>query len=581
MTSDPMTGNAMTSGPVTSGPVTMDVNLADLCAAIAAALPDRCALVCDGDRLSYPELIARSNQVAQHLIGAGLEPDENVGLYLLNSAAYIESLLGCMVARAVPVNINYRYTGNELSYLLRSGQLAALVVDAEHAALAAAVAPSCPSLRHVLIVGGDPQAVSFPAGITVLGYEAAVGTAPATRPENGRNGGDKLIIYTGGTTGLPKGVLWRHEDFFFSALAGGNHYGPPRLSVEEIVAAAAEVPSAGYLITAPMMHGAGTYTLFSAFLLGSKVVISRRFDAAQTLRLVRDEQAMALAVVGDAMARPLADELAAHPGEYDLSSLFILGSGGALLSDSVRAQWQGLLPDLYITNRFGASETGTDGQLDRGEDGQPRLVHSGNVQVLDEQLRPVPAGQTGRIAKSGHVPLGYFGDEAASRATFPVIDGVRFALLGDLARVEDDGSIVVLGRGSTCINTGGEKVFPEEVEQVLKAHPAVLDAVVAGVPDDRFGERVAAVVELRTSGSTGASVPASAQAGAVSAGAAAGDAGATAVVSAEELREHCRAMIAGYKVPARIVFVPSVVRSPSGKADYPWARGVLAGAQAG
>jgi 3-oxocholest-4-en-26-oate---CoA ligase len=526
----------------------MDMNLADLVGAIATALPDRCALVCDGERLSYPELMDRSSQVAQYLIGAGIQPDETVGLYLLNSVAYIEALLGCMLARAIPVNINYRYTGNELSHLFGGARLAGLVVDAEHAALAAAVAPGCPSLRTVLITGRLAGPVVFPGSVQVADFATATAAAPARRPDNGRGGDDKLIIYTGGTTGLPKGVLWRHEDFYFSALAGGNHYGPPRLSVAAVVAAAAEVPSAGYVITAPMMHGAGTYTLFSAFLLGSKVVLSRRFDAAHTLRLVTAERAMALAVVGDAMARPLVDELAGHPGEYDLSSLFIFGSGGALLSPSVRAQLQQLYPDLYITDRFGASETGTDGQLDRGADGRQRLGHSGNIQVLDDALRPVPPGGTGRIAKSGHVPLGYLGDDQATRATFPVIDGVRWALLGDLARVDEDGSIVVLGRGSTCINTGGEKVFPEEVEQVLKAHPAVLDAVVAGVADERFGERVAAVVALRPD----------------------------AAASADGLRSHCRESLAGYKVPARIEFVPVVVRSPSGKADYRWARGALA-----
>ena len=529
----------------------MDVNLADLVAAVGAALPDRCALVCGGDRLSYPELTARSNQVAWHLAGAGLAPDEPVGLYLLNSAAYIEALLGCMVARAIPVNINYRYTGHELEQLLGSAKLAALVVDAEHAGLAAAVAPSCPTLRYVLITGRDPArpAPRFPAGVTTADYGPAVAAAPAHRPDNGRSGDDKLIIYTGGTTGLPKGVLWRHEDFFFAALAGGNHYGPPRQSVDEIVTAAAAVPPAGYVITAPMMHGAGTYTLFSAFLLGATVVLSRKFDAAATLRQVKAERAMVLQVVGDAMARPIADELAARPGEYDLSSLLVLGSGGALLSASVREQLHALLPAVHITDRFGASETGTDGELSRDSGGQPRLTHAGNVHVLDESLRPVPPGGTGRLAKSGHVPLGYYGDEPATRATFPVLDGVRYALLGDLARVADDGSTVVLGRGSTCINSGGEKVFPEEVEQALKAHPAVLDAVVAGVPDERFGERVAAVVGLRP--------------------------GASA--AEEELREHCRATIAGYKVPARIVVVPAVVRSPSGKADYRWARKVLAG----
>ena len=353
--------------PRAGASMNMDVNLADLVAAVGAALPDRCALVCDGDRLSYPELTARSNQVARHLAGAGLAPDEPVGLYLLNSAAYIEALLGCMVARTIPVNINYRYTGHELAQLLGSARLAALVVDAEHAGLAAEVAPSCPTLRHVLITGRDPAepAPRFPGGVTVTDYAPAVAAAPASRPDNGRSGDDKLIIYTGGTTGLPKGVLWRHEDFFFAALAGGNHYGPARQSVDEIVAAAAEVPAAGYVITAPMMHGAGTYTLFSALLLGATVVLSRRFDAAAVLRQVKDERAMALQVVGDAMARPIADELAAQPGAYDLSSLFVLGSGGALLSAPVREQLHALLPNVYITDRFGASETGTDGELTR------------------------------------------------------------------------------------------------------------------------------------------------------------------------------------------------------------------------
>jgi 3-oxocholest-4-en-26-oate---CoA ligase len=529
----------------------MDLNLADLCAAVAAAVPDRCALVCDGQRLTYRELTSRSAQVAQHLAAAGIRPDETVGLYLPNSAAYVESLLGCMVARAIPVNINYRYTGQELAHLFRSARLAALVVDAEYAGLAAEVAASCPTLRHVLVAGGgDPADIAFPASVTVLSYASAVDAMPAIRTELARSGGDKLIIYTGGTTGLPKGVLWRHEDFFFSALAGGNHYGAPRQSAAEVVAAAAATPEMSYLLAVPLMHGSGTYTIFTAFLLASKVVITRRFDAARIARLMQDEQIMLLAVVGDAMARPIADELAARPGQYDLASWLVIGSGGALLSPSVREQLLAVRPELFITDRFGSSETGTDGQIERGSKGHPRLIPQPGVCVVDDRLQPVGPGETGRIAKSGHVPLGYYGDEAATAATFPVIDGVRWAVLGDLARVEPDGSIVVLGRGSTCINTGGEKVFPEEVEQALKAHHAVLDALVAGIPDQRFGERVAAVVELRP--------------------------GAGAV-GAEALREHCRAAVAGYKVPARIDFVPAIVRSPSGKADYRWARRVLAG----
>jgi acyl-CoA synthetase (AMP-forming)/AMP-acid ligase II len=522
----------------------MDINLADLVTAVADALPERCALVCDGDRLSYRELTARSEQVAQHLIAAGIGPDETVGLYMPNSIAYVESLLGCMVARAIPVNINYRYTGPELAHLFASARLSALIVDAEFGQLAAQAARSLETLRHVIVVGGEAGGFQ----VTAVSYGQVTGEAQTFRPQNSRSGDDKLLIYTGGTTGLPKGVLWRHEDFYASALAGGNHYGEPRRSVDEVVAAAVAMPEGGYLLTAPLMHGAGTYTLFTAFLLGSTVVISRKFDPAAVLSLIGRERVMAVAIVGDAMGRPIADELAANPGAYDLSSWFILGSGGALLSDSVRDQIQALRPELYITNRFGASETGTDGEFRRGDDGRARLVVSPTVCVVDEAGAQVGPGEVGRLARAGHVPLGYFGDEAATAATFPVIDGVRWAVLGDMARIEDDGSIVVLGRGSTCINTGGEKVFPEEVEQALKSHPRVFDAVVAGVPDDRFGERVAAVVRLRDEDG----------------------------VDAEELRTHCRAMLAGYKVPARVVFVPEVVRSPTGKADYRWAREVVA-----
>lgn len=532
----------------------MDINLADLVGAVAAALPDRDALVCDGDRLTYAELITRSEQLAQALIDAGITPDETVGLYMPNSIAYVESLLGCMLARAIPANINYRYTGPELAQLFGSARLAALIVDAEYAGKAAEVAAACPGLRHVFVVGADPAPLDFGSSVTTAAYETVAANRRTAFPlENGRSGDDKLLIYTGGTTGLPKGVLWRHEDFYASALAGGNHYGEPRRSVAEVVAAAEAMPAGGYLLTAPLMHGAGTYTLFTAFLLASTVVISRKFSASNVLALVGAEKCMAVAIVGDAMARPLADELAANPDKYDLSTWFILGSGGALLSDSVRDQIQALRPGLYITNRFGASETGTDGEFQRTGDGAgagagQRLAVSPTVGVVDDALRPVGPGGIGRLARAGHVPLGYFGDPEATAATFPVIDGVRWALLGDLARVEADGSIVVLGRGSTCINSGGEKVFPEEVEQALKSHPAVLDAVVAGVPDERYGERVAAVVSLREDGQQPA---------------------------AEALREHCRAMLAGYKVPARVVFVPEVVRSPAGKADYRWASAVL------
>ena len=216
----------------------LDVNLADLVGAVADAVPDRCVVVCEGDRLSYRQLMDRSSGLARHLISSGLRPEETVGLYMLNSAAYVESLLGCMLARLIPVNVNYRYIEHELAQLFGGGRLAGLVVDAEHAPRAAAVAPGCPT-RHVLLTGGGSTA-GFPASITVLDYETAITAAPPVLPDNGRSGDDKIIIYTGGITGLPKGVLWRHEDLYFSALAGANPMGAPHLSVGEVAAAARE-----------------------------------------------------------------------------------------------------------------------------------------------------------------------------------------------------------------------------------------------------------------------------------------------------------------------------------------------------
>jgi 3-oxocholest-4-en-26-oate---CoA ligase len=527
----------------------MDVNLADLVGAVADAVPDRCALVCEGDRLSYRQLMDRSSQLAQHLIASGLRPEETVGLYMLNSAAYVESLLGCMLARVIPVNINYRYTESELTHVFGGGRLAGLVVDAEHAHRAAAVAPGCPTLRHVLVTGGGTQPTDFPAGVAVVEYDAAIAAATPVLPDNGRSGDDKIIFYTGGTTGLPKGVLWRHEDLYFSALSGANPLGAPRLSLGEVAAAARGRPPGGSVIAPPLMHASGTWLVLFALLIGSKGILSRKFDPAQVLRLVSAEEATGLGVIGDAMARPIADELAAHPDQYDLSSLVVLVSGGALLSRSVREQIQAMCPNLLIVDSFASSESGGTGELGQAGDGRRRLAPSESVIVLDEALRPVGPGGIGHIAKSGHVSLGYYGDEAATKATFPVIDGARWALPGDVAQVDDDGSIIVFGRGVMCINTGGEKVFPEEVEQALKGHPAVMDALVAGVPDERFGERVAAVVSLRLGTSA----------------------------DPDALREHCRVTLAGYKVPVRIELVTQVMRSPVGKADYRWARAVLAG----
>jgi acyl-CoA synthetase (AMP-forming)/AMP-acid ligase II len=532
------------------------LNLASLYEAVAAAVPQRTAVVCEGRRLTFRELDERASALGHGLLASGIEPGDHVGIHMLNSLEYVEALLGCLKIRAVPININYRYTDRELEYLYTNAELTGLVVEEEYAPLAARVADRCPKLRAAVVVSGDEgpaEEAAWPSHVNAVEYGKLLAGQPATPPlADERTSDDRFIIYTGGTTGMPKGVVWRHEDFYMAALKGGNHYGPPYLSAEELAAAAAASPEGfTYMLTAPLMHGAAAYNLFTSLLGGAKIVIQRRFDPLKALQAVEEEKVGILMVVGDAMARPLADTLREHHGEFDLSSLFVLGSGGAIFSRSIQEELKELIkPDLFINNGFGASESGVDGTIQIGEDGLMRLAPSPSVKVVDLDLKPIPPGsdEIGTIARSGHVPLEYYNDPEKTARTFPVIDGVRWSILGDMAKVEADGTIVVLGRGSGCINTGGEKVFPEEVEQALKAHPAVMDVLVAGVPDRRFGERVAAVVELRKD----APVP-----------------------SVDELREHCRAHLAGYKIPALIAFTESVVRSPSGKADYRWAKQVL------
>ena len=532
------------------------LNLASLYEAVAAAVPQRTALVCGGRRLTFEELDERASALAHGLLASGIEPGDHVGLHMLNGPEYVEALLACLKARAVPININYRYTDRELEYLYTNAELTGLVIDEELTPPAARVAANCPKLRLAVVVrtGDAPdEEPSWPSAVNVVEYEAVLEGRPATPPlADERSSDDRYIIYTGGTTGMPKGVVWRHEDFYMAALKGGNHYGPPYLTAEELAAAAAASPEGfSYLLTAPLMHGAASYNLFTSLLGGAKIAVQRRFDPVEALRTVDEEKIGILMVVGDAMARPLADALRAHRSEFDLSSLFVLGSGGAILSRSIQDELKELVsPDLFINNSFGASESGADGTIQIGPDGLMRLAPNPRVSVVDTDLKPVQPGseEIGTIARSGHVPLAYYNDPEKTARTFPVIDGVRWSILGDMAKVEEDGTIVVLGRGSGCINTGGEKVFPEEVEQALKAHPSVMDVLVAGVPDRRFGERVAAVVELRPD----APVP-----------------------SVTELRDHCREHLAGYKIPALIAFSESIVRSPSGKADYRWAKNVL------
>ncbi|MGW3333271.1 acyl-CoA synthetase [Streptomyces rubiginosohelvolus] len=539
----------------------MEYNLADLFESVVDAVPDREALLYVDHpgtgaerRLTYAELDTAANRIAHHLTDAGIRPGEHLGLHLYNGVEYLQTVLGALKARIVPVNVNYRYVEEELVYLYRDADLAALVFDGEFDERVAAAAPQAPGLRHLVRVGAAaPTAGPGPAAVPFAEAEAS------GSPDRGfaqRSADDQFIIYTGGTTGMPKGVMWRQEDLFFSGLGGGAPTGEPVKTPQEL---AERVATGGdgitFFPTPPLMHGTSTLTAFIGFNFGQRVVVHRKFVPDEVLRTIEKEKVTSVSLVGDAMLRPLIDCLKGSLRGTDCSSLFSVSSSGAIMSDSVRAEFQALVPTVLLLNNFGSSESGFNGTAtaDSGPEKGFRVQVNARTAVVDPvTYEPVAPGEPGRIAQRGHVPLGYYNDPAKTADTFFRRGDERWVLLGDMATVDADGIVTVLGRGSQCINTGGEKVYPEEVEQALKSHADVYDALVAGVPDERWGNRVAAVVQLRE--------------------------GADAL-TLDAVQAHCRTRLAGYKIPRALVLADRIQRSPSGKADYRWAKAVAAGAE--
>lgn len=538
----------------------MEYNLADLFESVVDVVPDREALLYVDHpgtgaerRRTYAELDAAANRIAHHLIGAGLRPGEHLGLHLYNGIEYLQTVLGALKARLVPVNVNYRYVEEELVYLYRDADLAALVFDGEFDERVAAASAQAPALRHLVRVGSAPA----PPGLAAVPFAEAEASGSPSRGFEPRSADDQFIIYTGGTTGMPKGVMWRQEDLFFSGLGGGAPTGEPVKSPQEL----AERVAAGgdgitFFPTPPLMHGTSTLTAFIGFNFGQRVVVHRKFAPEEVLRTIEKEKVTSVSLVGDAMLRPLIDALNGPLHGTDCSSLFSVSSSGAIMSDSVRAEFQALVPTVMLLNNFGSSESGFNGTAtaDSGPERGFRVQVNARTAVVDPATyEPVVPGEVGRIAQRGHVPLGYYNDPAKTADTFFRKGDERWVLLGDMATVDAEGIVTVLGRGSQCINTGGEKVYPEEVEQALKSHPDVYDALVAGVPDERWGSRVAAVLELRE--------------------------GAPAL-DLDAVQAHCRTRLAGYKIPRALVLTDRIQRSPSGKADYRWAKAVAAAAGA-
>lgn len=533
----------------------MKFNLADVFETVSDSVPERVALSYEGQQISYAELDGLANQVAHLLSDNGIGAADHVSLFLKNSVEHVTGLLGLLKVRAVPVNINYRYTDTELKYIFDNSDSAAIIVELpEHQGSVAALLPELPLVRAVFVVGQIADELSAAAStlpddrsVAVISFSDA-DTLSRERDFEARTGDEVYLLYTGGTTGYPKGVMWTHNDFFHKPLSGGNPYGDPRADLVELSTAVKDFPSISFLLAAPLMHGAASYSLFTFFTLGGRLVIMRDFDPAKVVDVIGDEQVQLVLIVGDAMGMPLVEEMERRKDTADLSSMFSITSGGAIWSQHVRERMLAVKPDLLLRDNFGASEAGNDGEIVMDDNGNLKLPPSDKMMVVDERFTRIEpgSGEIGLIARIGNVPLGYYKDEEKTARTFPTLpDGTRISVLGDMGTVEADGTIVFLGRGSQCINTGGEKVFAEEVEAVLHSHPAIADALVVPVPDARYGQAVGAVVEL----AEGADEPSLAQ-----------------------VQEHCRESLAGYKVPRSVVIVDEVKRTPAGKADYRWAK---------
>jgi len=532
---------------------------------VADVVPDRIAVSQGERRQTYGETAERSRRLASYLhaegLGASIERrdleghesgQDHVALLLFNCPEYVEGMLGGYRARAAPFNVNYRYLGHELTYVLRDAGTRAVIFHATFAPVLASVLDQLDE-APVLLQVDDGSGIPLLSG--AVDYEEALAGADPSGPPVIPMPDDLYVLYTGGTTGMPKGVLWRQHDIFMAAM-GGTRVGTWEKVRDDtdIAGGAVNGPGISLVVMPPLMHGGAQWTAFHIFRDGNTLVMPesvRHFDAANVWRTVERERAITITVIGDAMVRPLLAEL--EHNSYDLSSLLAVGNGGAPLTAAVRDLLLEQFPNLFITDTVGASETGAQMNLASTDAGHATTFSPGpDTCVLDaSRMRVVEPGHRGEgwLAQTGSVPLGYLGDPDKTAQTFPVIAGIRYSVPGDRAVHLPDGRIQLLGRDSLTINTGGEKIFVEEVESAIAGHRAVADLVVTSRPSERWGQEVVAVIQP-VKGET---------------------------ISLEDVRQFAAASIASYKMPKDVIVVDRVQRLPSGKADYRWAKEVAAG----
>ena len=525
----------------------MQWNHGDLIDAIAPMIPADAPATIHGDRvILWPEFNKRTNSLARSLIELGGAPGAKVGFYMRNMPEYTELLASVFRARLTHVNVNYRYQTDELHYIFDNSDSEFVVYDPEFADKVALLRDRLPGVKAWIEINGDaPLKNDF-----AVPYESLV-KGDGSNLDIERSPEDMLFIYTGGTTGMPKGVMWQVQDLRQAQLDAASVMGPVATNMEEHISTVQELIKTGLPRTipaCPLMHGTGLFAAMGAIVSGGAIITlptMDHFDPAELWENAEKHRVTGMAIVGDAFAKPMLKALDDAPAKYDLDSLLTITSSGTMWSREVKLDILEHIPQVTLSDSFGSSEAvGFGYSLTTSEGTTETATFSVTefCKVFSEDDREIApgSGERGFIARAGCIPVGYYKDEKKSAETFKTIDGVRYSIPGDWCLVEADGTLTLLGRGSVCINTAGEKVFPEEIEEVLKEHPSVTDALVVGVPDDKWGNAVTGVVQLN----------------------------AGANVGEDELRSHVRDRLAGYKVPKRVLFRPDLNRAPNGKADY-------------